>query len=186
MLAREYVEKWFNDAMQRISGVFRRYTYSMALLIGFYLAIFLNIDLISVTTYLWRDPTVRQVLVENAANFQVPAAGLESNPEQSIQSSGNQFTGLNLPIGWVLDRIQNPADCRLFPRAGESFGIPLLGTCLAPPQTSDQTNLFLKLLGLMFTAFAIQQGTPFWFDVLKRLVNLRRTGTNPNESENMR
>jgi hypothetical protein len=40
-----------------------------------------------------------------------------------------------------------------------------------------------KLAGIFITALAAMQGAPFWFDLLKRLVNLRGTGANPAEKE---
>jgi hypothetical protein len=39
------------------------------------------------------------------------------------------------------------------------------------------------VLGILLTALAARQGAPFWFDVLKRVVNLRGTGANPSEKE---
>ena len=33
-----------------------------------------------------------------------------------------------------------------------------------------------KLVGLLITALAISLGAPFWFDLLKKLVNIRNTG----------
>ncbi len=37
----------------------------------------------------------------------------------------------------------------------------------------------LKFLGFLLTAFAMTLGAPFWFDILKRLVSIRSTGTKP-------
>ena len=36
-----------------------------------------------------------------------------------------------------------------------------------------------KLLGWLLTAFAITLGAPFWFDMLKRVINIRGSGTKP-------
>jgi hypothetical protein len=44
-------------------------------------------------------------------------------------------------------------------------------------------NLAVKLGGIFLTAMAARQGAPFWFDLLKRAVNLRGTGANPIEKE---
>jgi hypothetical protein len=54
---------------------------------------------------------------------------------------------------------------------------------VSPPQSNNQTNLSLKLIGIFMTALAARQGAPFWFDILKRAVNLRGTGANPAEKE---
>lgn len=40
---------------------------------------------------------------------------------------------------------------------------------------------FKKGLGLILTTLAVSQGAPFWFDVLKKVVNLRGSGPPPEE-----
>ena len=185
--ARENIETWFNDSMDRVSGAFKRYSQLMALIIGFIVALLLNVDSINLTIYLWREPAVRQALAENASNFELPQEQLESNPEQAMQDFRKQFVGLNLPIGWVIDENEGIAlsdkDCQLFPNVDQTFGIPIFASnkCLAPSQSNNQSNIVLKFIGIFLTALAARQGAPFWFDVLKRFVNLRSTGTNPDE-----
>jgi hypothetical protein len=190
--ARENIEKWFDDSMDRVSGVFKRYSQAMALLLGIIICFALNVDSINLTLYLWRDPSVRQVLAANAAKFELPQESLATNPEQTMETFRNQFVGLNLPVGWVING-GKPDDlialydsnCQLFPGEHEAFGIPILGTtrCLTPSQSNNQTNIMLKTIGILLTALAARQGAPFWFDVLKRLVNVRSTGANPAEKE---
>jgi len=40
-----------------------------------------------------------------------------------------------------------------------------------------------KLMGLILTAFAVSLGAPFWFDILKKVVNLRGAGPPPKEQK---
>lgn len=188
--ARGNIEKWFDDSMDRVSGTYKRYAQGLALAIGFFVALLLNVDSINLTIYLWREPSVRQVLAENATKFELPRTELESNPEQAMQDFRSQFVGLDLPIGWVInDSEKGPAysdiNCQLFPKTDQAFGIPVFASnkCVSPPQSNNQTNLSLKLIGIFITALAARQGAPFWFDILKRAVNLRGTGANPAEKE---
>ncbi|MBN2115852.1 MAG: hypothetical protein JW730_04745 [Anaerolineales bacterium] len=185
--ARKNVETWFDDSMDRVSGAFKRYAQMMALIIGFVVALLLNVDSIDLTLYLWREPAVRQALAENAAKFELPQDQLETDPEQALQDFRDQFVGLSLPIGWGITGGTGPAvndaNCQLFPGVDQTFGIPIFGStkCIVPPQSNNQNNLAVKLLGIFLTALAARQGAPFWFDILKRVVNLRSTGANPNE-----
>ena len=187
--ARKNVETWFDDSMDRVSGAFKRYSQMMALIIGLILSLMLNVDSIDLTLYLWREPSVRQALAQNAANFELSQAELEANPEEALQNFRNQFVGLSLPIGWGFTRVPSAAfyddNCQLFPGENQSFGIPVIGStlCITPPNSSNQANLALKVLGIALTALAARQGAPFWFDILKRIVNLRGTGANPAEKE---
>jgi hypothetical protein len=187
--ARQNVEKWFDDSMDRVSGVYKRYSQWLALVIGFLIALALNVDSVDLTLYLWREPTVRQALAENAASFDLSQQDLEANPEEALQNFRNQFVGLSLPIGWGFTRVSTSSfyddQCQLFPREGQAFGLPVIGSnlCITPPNSNNQANLGLKVLGILLTALAARQGAPFWFDVLKRVVNLRGTGANPAEKE---
>jgi len=187
--ARQNVENWFDDSMDRVSGVYKRYSQWLALIIGLILAAVLNVDSVDLTLYLWREPAVRQALAENARTFELTQADLEANPEEALQNFRNQFVGLSLPIGWGFTRVQSTAfyddQCQLFPAEGQSFGLPVIGSdlCITPPNSNNQANLGLKVMGILLTALAARQGAPFWFDVLKRVVNLRGTGANPAEKE---
>jgi hypothetical protein len=203
--ARENVEKWFNDAMDQVSGVFKRDSQKMALGIGFLIALLLNVDSIGLTAYLWREPSVRAVLATKAEEFDLsistPAPDGQNDPYEAMQNFREQFTGINLPIGWTLKAMDDPifqepgSGCRLFPQGDEFFGLPLFeygiinwigplnNKCLTPSQPDHSTNIIIKFLGIIITAIAARQGAPFWFDILKRAVNLRGTEVNPAEKE---
>jgi len=43
-------------------------------------------------------------------------------------------------------------------------------------------DLVSKVLGFILTALAISMGAPFWFDLLKKLVNIRSSGSRPYEN----
>ncbi|MGZ9164413.1 MAG: hypothetical protein ACXW4U_04485 [Anaerolineales bacterium] len=199
--ARKNVESWFNDSMDQVSGAFKRYSQGLALLIGFGIALLLNIDSINLTLYLWREPSVRQVLATKAEQFDLAVSTDQTNPYEAMQDFREQFTGLNLPIGWTFkdhdDPIFNGLGCAWFPTDNKYFGVPLYkipginqltiyefelkNKCLSPSQPDRSTNLILKLSGIFLTALAARQGAPFWFDLLKRLVNLRGSSVNPDE-----
>jgi hypothetical protein len=184
--ARGNVETWYDDSMDRVSGVFKRYSQRMALIIGFIVALVLNVDSVNLTLYLWREPSVRQVLVTQASNFELSseATGNGTNPSESTRTAMQQLKELNLPVGWGASDF-TAGSCSLFPGEKQTFGVPLpfLNKCLTTPNTDDQTNLLIKLGGIFITALAAMQGAPFWFDMLKRVVNIRSTGPNPAEKK---
>jgi hypothetical protein len=192
--ARDNLEGWFNSSMDRVSGVFKRYSQLVAVLLGVSIALFLNVDSLSLAQYLWREPAVREILVTQASNYQPPEGQSEASPRETVQQLTQQFGSLNLPVGWDIaiygQQIQAlgglatyNSDCQLFPRGSQYFGIPVFTTniCITQPHSAESTNLLLKLFGLLITAGATAQGAPFWFDVLKKFVNLRGTGPNPIE-----
>ena len=192
--ARGNLESWFNNSMDRVSGVFKRYTQAMAIILGVVLSLLFNVDSISLAQYLWREPAVRQVLVTQASNYQPPEGQPVRSPQETVQQFNQQFGGLHLPIGWDVeiygDQVQAFGraaaynnTCQLFPRSGQYFGIPVFGSniCISQSTTKESTNIAVKLIGILITAGATAQGAPFWFDILKRFVNIRGTGPNPSE-----
>jgi hypothetical protein len=52
---------------------------------------------------------------------------------------------------------------------------------LYPEQVETRMSLVLCGIGWLFTALAGSLGAPFWFDLLKRVANLRASGPNPTE-----
>ena len=50
------------------------------------------------------------------------------------------------------------------------------------PMPSDALGWLLKILGLIVTSLATAQGAPFWFDILKRIINVRVSGLSPAEN----
>jgi hypothetical protein len=143
---------------------------------------------------LWREPAVREILVTQASNYQPPEGQTDTNPQQTVQQLTQQFGSLSLPVGWDIEMYGNKlqafgslatynSNCQLFPHNNQYFGIPVFGSniCITQQRSVDATNILLKLFGILITAGATAQGAPFWFDVLKRFVNLRGTGPNPNE-----
>jgi hypothetical protein len=187
-LARKNVEQWFNDSMDRLSGAFKRNAQAWALGIGLALAVLLNVDSIALTIHLWRDPSIRQVLATNAAKFELPEGDVQADPNKAMQDFMKQFEGLNLPVGWTLKPGAGPVmqdpDCQLFPGKGQTFGIPIFNNqCLTPFEPDGSINLALKILGLFLSGLAARQGAPYWFDILKKLINVRSTGANPAEQK---
>ena len=65
----------------------------------------------------------------------------------------------------------------------EALGIPLGWRKAALP---EGLGWLQKLAGLLLTAFALTLGAPFWFDLLKKAINIRSVGLNPQEAEEKR
>jgi len=186
-IARTNVENWFDSSMDRLGGVFKRYAQWWALGIGVILALILNVDSIALTQHLWREPTARQVLVENAEDFKFDENVAAQDPQKAMQDFNNKLSGLDLPIGWSVNPLEETFNnCRFWPATNEQyFGIRWFGEkqCLNPSTPDNSTNFAVKLIGILISGFATMQGAPYWFDILKKLVNVRGTGTKPEEKK---
>lgn len=49
------------------------------------------------------------------------------------------------------------------------------------PANEFALALYDKVMGILLSAFAAAQGSPFWFYILKKIVNIRGSGKNPDE-----
>lgn len=198
--ARQNVETWFNDGMDRLSGWYKRNAQKLAYAIGIGVAIFMNGDTVALAQQLWRDPVVREALVVQAQDMVNNNTSAPQLSTDQLNQLKNQFNGLNIPFGWVgtpiaLDSsggIAGPDGevsytCTLSPNAAtDVFGLAVAGQCypvINAPHFNDLTGWVLKLIGLIISGIAAAQGAPFWFDILKKIINIRATGANPSETK---
>ena len=184
---RANIESWFNDSMDRLSGRYKRKAQWTAFAIGLAAALLLNVDTISVSNQLWREPILRQAINANAIQLVSQTSGQANPPPLSdlIVSLRDQYLNVSLPIGWTFSPRTALAGslCSFAPVSGTTFGLSVSGGCLRPVDTPLATNGWLwsltKLLGVIMTALAAMQGSSFWFDVLVKIVNVRGAGIKP-------
>lgn len=103
---RRNVEGWFDDAMERVSGWYRRLTQAMLLGLGLSLAIGLNVNAVTVAQRLWTDAPLRAAVVQRSQEAYELPPGQEQTVEEALRSveSGLKSVGaLSLPIGWTED-----------------------------------------------------------------------------------
>jgi hypothetical protein len=183
---RDSVATWFDNTMDRASGWYKRKAQLFSFLCGIAVAVILNVDSLTVISTLYREPTLRAAVVAEAGTV---VQG--ETPGTSMQPSdvGAKLESLGLPVGWhFADREQ----CAAIAAQGNS-ALPIGTRCIVPGDTPEgveidgigQGILFwvLKLFGWGLSGGMAAQGAPFWFDILKKLVNVRSSGTNPTEEK---
>lgn len=142
------LEAWYNSAMDRVSGRYKRSTNWIILWIGLFVAVGLNINTIEIADYLYSNDAARTALVERAK----AAAADSAFPEKGYQEIRTELDTLSLPIGWT-----------------EKAKAPWLWT---GDLWKDGMS---PLLGWLLTALAATLGAPFWFDVLNKVMVIRST-----------
>lgn len=170
---------WFEDVMDRSSGDYKRKASKWALLLGMILAFAFNVDSIEISTRMWQEPTLRQVIVAQAQNYQ----GTEA--QSSLDSSIDAVAELGIPIGWTTVEPQEGQRCGWIPGQSVYPAIWTNGDCqilLNLPRMDDGWGWAIKFFGLLISGIAAAQGAPFWFDILNKVVNLRSSGRQPKTS----
>jgi hypothetical protein len=191
-LVRSNIEEWFNNAMNRLTGWYKRRCLITTLLVGILLAIIVNVDSINLVSRLWREPDLRIAILSNIENILTQNNTTTLNVGQ-LSTIQQQFSEINLPVGWLGSPISPASDqvtnfsgvCTLFPQQeNEIFGILITGECypiINSPQVTDLTGWLIKLVGILISGIAASPGASFWFDMLKKIINVRLSGVNPSE-----
>jgi hypothetical protein len=168
------VARWFDDAMDRYSGWYKRRTQLALLLYGLVVGIVLNADTFLFANALWNDSVLRASVVAEAQRVAqtAPAAcppaaedgGASADPLACVAERVGSLKALRVPMGWP----DWPWRWAAAYRVGEDPRFP-----------HSPGGVALKLAGLALTAVAVAQGSQFWFQLLNRFVNLRLTGQPP-------
>jgi hypothetical protein len=173
------VAAWFDSAMDRVSGEFKRWTQAATFAIALTSAVFFNIDSIRVGEALWEHPAIADQLLA-AEQPQPPQSGAvsPSTPAQSPNFVADEKTAVDnitallnagLPIGWPSGHVFDVSNGRG-----------------APAYVWFSPTFGQSLIGWLITAFATLFGAPFWFDALQSIIRLKGAGPSPDDKATKR
>lgn len=163
---RKDIEDWYDSAMERVSGWYKRKIQWIILGISLGISWLFNADSFTIVNTLWRDNALRASVVASVeARVRNASPSGQNTSSQSIDEIYAELQKLNLPIGWVMR--DNPKALQDDPRA-----VP-----------DDIRGWVYKVLGIIVTALAATQGAGFWFDIMKRFVDIRGEGKKPEEGK---
>jgi len=143
------IELQFNAVMERATGWFKRHTQILSLICAALMVLSANVDTVELINQFSVSPSARLKLAEVA---QKQLANIDTTGAKIDAVA--ELPVLGVKLGW----------------AGFSL-----------PQTAEQQaqTIALKICGLLVSILAISLGAPFWFDTLKRLINIRGAGAAP-------
>jgi hypothetical protein len=151
---RATIDRLFDEAMDRLSGAYKRWTMAILFVIGLSIAVIGNVSIFHTAKSLWEDGAARDAVVEAAQNIGAGDEALDGEDLESVAETVEHLDGVGVPVGWT-DEAQ--ADW------GESGWWP------------SWTRLAM-MAGWLATAALTTLGAPFWFDLLSRLIAIRGAG----------
>jgi hypothetical protein len=159
-LVADEVANWFDAAMDRVSGEFKRWTQALTFIIALAAAVVFNVDTIQIGAALWEQPSVAGQLkppdhVENADYVK---------SEERAIAEIRALLDAGLPIGWPSGH---------FFEVSDGHG--------GWPYIWSSSTFARAILGWFITAFAALFGAPFWFDTLQMVIRLKGSGPSPAE-----
>lgn len=149
------VADWFNAAMKETTSLYRRAMDVIVRWSAVLIVLLLNADALVMIEVLWRDPALRQSIVAAAENAELPAGDTAPTSLKAVLDSARADLA-PFPLGW--------------PPVSE-WGTDPRGI---PAERNVILGLLLKLVGWGFTVVAVSLGAPFWFDLLQKVLSLRR------------
>jgi hypothetical protein len=150
------IEKWFDRGMERATGVYKRNAKAVALLLGVTTAIAINADSFHIATRLAKDPVLRNSITQTADQLVTDATG----------DFGDNLDQVQAAVDRALEEIPFPL----------GYGERVVQQQLAAENTWPVPVVQRRFLGWLVSGFAISMGSTFWFNVLKRVANIRNTG----------
>ena len=157
--AQANLEQWFDSAMDRVSGWYKRRSQRIIFVLGLLTALCLNVNTITIAQSLSTSTMLRQAVLDAAKASEQHCID-DKNCMASLSPSGAvaELDRTNLPVGWTDT-----------------------STAAVVAMAKSSSSLFGYLgwveiaVGYLLTAFAVTLGAPFWFDVLNRLMVIRAT-----------
>lgn len=181
----EQVSSWFDHSMERASGVYKRNSKGIAIIIGFIIAIITNADTFHIVNRLSKDSILRSSITQAAeqavaqssqATMAIPASPegdeataaepgtiqpttpIEQDIDMVRDAVNTALDGLPLPLGWNEINMQQ--------QVKESVGWPV--------------PLLRRVIGWMVTGISISMGASFWYGILGKVISVRNTGKAEN------
>lgn len=154
--ARENIERWFDEAMDRASGWYKTKSQGIVFICALVVTILFNADTISITKTLYSDPTMRAGLVAAAQEIAKQPIDTNSDLHEKLTGINEEIKKIQFPIGWT----ESPSE--LF---------------------NNFKGFFTKASGWLITSLALSLGAPFWFDMVNKFINIRLSGIKPEKTK---
>jgi hypothetical protein len=154
---RAEIEGWFRQGMDSVSGWYKRWTQAVQFGLALLLAASVNVDVIRIAEALQADAQLRHATAAQAVDIaRNQSVALPTVPPPDSQTQYKEalakLNATTLPMGWE-------------------------GNSVAYFYQHPVWVVF----GWLIAAVAASFGAPFWFDLLKRVANLRGSEPNPDE-----
>lgn len=203
------IEDWFNNYMHRVTGWYQSHTVVSVRIIAVVVTLLFNINVINLAKVIYKNGNLRSSLVALADNVvdhpetvtkyysktfdeqnhdlitkydsMIAAAdpahkpALEKEKADTLEKLATHFTKNQLA---AIDTLTSKLKADGLP-----LGWPHSPLVLAAWQHDNKNDSFYDILliiaGWIIGACCISMGAPFWFDMLNKLVNVRRSGIKP-------
>jgi hypothetical protein len=183
------LEAWVDSSMDRLSADYKRRMRWVSLLVALGITLAVNANTITIVRSLSSNASLRGAMVDmatrsvrgesSATDAQVTAPlAVDSASTTALQTD----TALSSQLKADIERLKH-----LSMRLNEAGVVGLPIGYPDGSSVSQRVSIAASgFVGLLITAFAVSLGAPFWFDMLKRVVEIRSAGLSPDEADKKR
>ncbi len=160
--------QWYDAMMDRTTGWYKRLTQAWNFGLGIVLAIACNLNVLAITKALSTNDELRAAFVQKAEasvkaqSELVAKMGVEESKgaRAVFDEAVTEISDAGFPVGW------NKTTAKAW--AAHPF-----------------STFFESLLGWLMAGAAAALGAQFWFDLMKKIINMRGTGARPDSGQNV-
>ncbi|MBV9961302.1 MAG: hypothetical protein JO072_03575, partial [Parafilimonas sp.] len=160
------VEDFYNNSMDRATGWYKKKIRMILLALGLVLAFALDIDTIKIV----EDALSNKDKLDKAvSNISASLPKLDSLQKTMV------VTDTSIEV--IKQSTQNNINMAVL-KYEQTTGY---GLGYSSFKEEWNGHFWKKILGLLITAFALQMGSNYWFDLMNKAVNIRATGKKPDD-----
>jgi len=168
---------WYDEAQERLIGSYKKNLQIWILIISLVLAGSTNADTINLISYLYNNDEAREAIANKASLFIQDSSFVNLISRTGASAIDSASDRKQEEIVKILDK-----DVKVLSSLNDELkqtGIPIGWRNEDLESLKLHGSLLKKIGGILLTALAVSMGSPFWFDILSKLSNLRSTGNKP-------
>ena len=163
------IEAWYDSAMDRVSGWYKRTTQTLLFIIALIVAVTLNVNTITIADYLFRHDAERAALI---AGIETQATNLEQ--KLTYEQANDKLNSMHLPLGWTEGWGAPRTRALRYDIACKGKSADERKTCEEDAEIfAIWDDVVAPVVGWLLTALAAMLGAPFWFDLLGKVMTVR-------------
>ncbi|GAF04612.1 hypothetical protein [Saccharicrinis fermentans] len=159
------IEEWYCETMERVSGWYKKKAQLVSFVIGLLIAFSLNLNTIEIAKRLGRDEQSGIALVQAASSYVESYRSQDAIPTERLEK---------------IDALTTHIDDLL----KDTKTVVSILDIKYPDTEKDSPSWFNYIFGCFLTAIALSVGSPFWFDLLNKLIQLRGAGVQEKNTLN--
>jgi hypothetical protein len=196
---RSQIDKIFNNAMDRLSGWYKRKAKIMSFLFAFLICAGLNVDTISITKNLWNNKDKAEQIAsfaaaassyfeKNDSSQVVYKNGIDTLAYIKVENKALTNSTVGKAIGSIDTTGKKPEQqVQISYNILANLDIPIGWSKDNIPGKTKTGKIdfglwLLKILGLLLTTAAVSLGAPYWFDILNKITPLKQSSLKPGGS----